>query len=107
MKVQSTLYNLRAFSRSVISVSSCSIILLLSGCIIKTPPESHFEVMKHALVYPVTAKTNQVDDYHGTLVNDPYRWLEDDNPPETKDWVQAENKVTFDYLSSISERGNI
>ena len=56
------------------------------------------------LVYPVTAKTNQVDDYHGTLVSDPYRWLEDDNSDATKAWVQAQNKVTFGYLEKIPER---
>ncbi|HWH62489.1 MAG TPA: prolyl oligopeptidase family serine peptidase [Ginsengibacter sp.] len=51
--------------------------------------------------YPETKKLNQVDDYFGTKVPDPYRWLEDDNSAETKDWVEAENKVTHQYLSSI------
>nr|WP_040548837.1 prolyl oligopeptidase family serine peptidase [Pedosphaera parvula] len=59
------------------------------------------------LVYPATAKTNQWDDYHGTRVADPYRWLEDDNAPTTKAWVEAQNKVTFDYLAQIPERANI
>ncbi|CAN5337567.1 prolyl oligopeptidase family serine peptidase [soil metagenome] len=54
--------------------------------------------------YPKTEKVDQVDDYHGTKVADPYRWLEDDNSAETKAWVQAENKVTFDYLNKIPER---
>ena len=51
--------------------------------------------------YPETKKVNQVDEYFGTKVPDPYRWLEDDNSAETKDWVEAENKVTHQYLSSI------
>lgn len=51
--------------------------------------------------YPETKKVNQVDDYFGTKVADPYRWLEDDNSDETKEWVKAENKVTQHYLSSI------
>ena len=51
--------------------------------------------------YPETKKVNQVDDYFGTKVADPYRWLEDDNSEETKEWVEAENKVTDQYLSSI------
>src|SRR5579859_19994 len=59
------------------------------------------------LSYPVTAKTNTVDDYHGTKVADPYRWLEDDNSPATKAWVEAENKVTFGYLEKIPERAAI
>jgi len=53
------------------------------------------------LSYPVTKKVNQVDDYFGTKVADPYRWLEDDNAPDTKAWVQAENAATFGYLAKI------
>jgi prolyl oligopeptidase len=45
-----------------------------------------------------------VDDYHGVKVADAYRWLEDDNAPETKAWVEAQNKVTFGYLEQIPER---
>src|SRR3984893_18999412 len=56
------------------------------------------------LQYPLTEKTNQTDDYHGTKVPDPYRWLENDTSAETKAWVQQENKVTFDYLSQIPFR---
>ncbi|HXB39436.1 MAG TPA: S9 family peptidase, partial [Bacteroidia bacterium] len=59
------------------------------------------------LAYPKTKKDAQVDDYFGTKVADPYRWLEDDNSPETKAWVDEENKVTFDYLSKIPFRGKI
>jgi prolyl oligopeptidase len=56
------------------------------------------------LPYPVTATVDQVDDYFGTAVADPYRWLEDDNAEATKAWVQAQNAVTFDYLEQIPER---
>ena len=54
-----------------------------------------------AQTYPKTKKVTQQDDYFGTRVADPYRWLEDDNSEETKRWVDAENKVTDKYLSSI------
>ncbi|HYJ47345.1 MAG TPA: hypothetical protein VEV81_12100, partial [Pyrinomonadaceae bacterium] len=54
--------------------------------------------------YPVARKSDQVDDYHGTSVADPYRWLEDLDSPETKAWVEAENRLTFDYLNQIPER---
>ena len=57
--------------------------------------------------YPATKKVEQTDDYHGVRVSDPYRWLEDDNSAETKAWVAAENKVTFDYLNQIPERAKI
>jgi len=56
------------------------------------------------LQYPETKKANQVDDYFGTKVADPYRWLEDADSAETTRWVEAENKVTFGYLEAIPER---
>ena len=54
--------------------------------------------------YPDTKTVPQVDDYFGTVVRDPYRWLEDDNAADTKRWVQAQNAVTFGYLEKISAR---
>src|SRR5512138_3835165 len=59
------------------------------------------------LRYPKTRTVEQVDDYFGTKISDPFRWLEDDNSPETKAWVEAQNKVTFGYLESIPERAAI
>ncbi len=55
------------------------------------------------LPYPDATKTDHVDDYHGTQVADPYRWLEDANSPETNAWVAAENKLTFGYLRQLPE----
>ncbi len=54
--------------------------------------------------YPQARKGDVVDDYHGTRVADPYRWLEDVDAEETKQWIEAENKITFAYLESIPER---
>jgi prolyl oligopeptidase len=59
------------------------------------------------LSYPATKKVDQVDDYFGTKVADPYRWLEDDNAEEVKQWVTAENAVTFGYLTTIPFRPKI
>lgn len=56
------------------------------------------------LAYPQTRKVDQVDTYFGTKVEDPYRWLEQENSPETSQWVEAENKVTFAYLDRIPYR---
>ncbi len=56
------------------------------------------------LTYPKTEKSDQVDEYHGTPVADPYRWLEDTNSENTKAWVEAQNKVTFDYLKTLPSR---
>jgi prolyl oligopeptidase len=57
--------------------------------------------------YPKTRKVDYVDVYHGTKVADPYRWLEDDNSAETKQWVEEQNKVTFGYLEKIPFRTKI
>jgi len=59
------------------------------------------------IVYPPSKKVEQVDDYHGINVADPYRWLEDADSPETKAWVEAQNKVTFGFLESIPERARL
>jgi prolyl oligopeptidase len=59
------------------------------------------------LSYPATKKVEQSDDYFGTKVADPYRWLEDDNAADVKEWVQAENAVTFGYLAKIPFRDKI
>ena len=57
-----------------------------------------------AFQYPNTRRDNTEDSYHGTKVTDPYRWLEDTESEETANWVEAQNKVTFDYLRNISTR---
>ena len=59
-----------------------------------------------SLVYPETKIVDQVDNFHGTDVADPYRWLEDDvrESKDVADWVAAQNKVTFAYLKSIPGR---
>ncbi|MBR1574479.1 MAG: S9 family peptidase [Bacteroidales bacterium] len=56
---------------------------------------------------PVTREDDTVDTYFGTQVADPYRWLEDDNSPETEAWVKAQNKVTEHYFKGIPFRGKI
>ena len=56
------------------------------------------------ITYPPAKKLDVVDDYHGTKIADPYRWLEDDNSDETKAWVKAQNAVTFGYLDAIPQR---
>jgi len=61
---------------------------------------------KH-LIYPMTAKGDHVDVYYGQNVPDPYRWLEDDMSEETGAWVNAQNKVTFEYLNEIPFRNKL
>ena len=57
--------------------------------------------------YPETKKDNTTDNYFGTAIADPYRWLENDTSAETKTWVNAENKVTQNYLEQIPFRADI
>jgi prolyl oligopeptidase len=59
------------------------------------------------LTYPATATAAQSDDYFGTVVPDPYRWLEDLDGEQTRDWIERENKLTFKYLKKISGRKKI
>lgn len=54
--------------------------------------------------YPKPRRGEQVDDYHGVKVADPYRWMEDTESAETKAWIEAENKLTNSYLSTIPQR---
>lgn len=57
--------------------------------------------------YPPTAKVEQTDTYFGTPVADPYRWLEDDNSPQTKAWVERQNALTFGWLRQIPFRADL
>jgi prolyl oligopeptidase len=59
------------------------------------------------LVYPKAKTIDQVDDYHGVKVADPYRWLEDADAADTREWVEVQNKLTFSYLDQIPYRAAI
>ena len=60
-----------------------------------------------SLQYPSARKSDVVDDYHGTKVVDPYRWLEDPDSPESRSWIDAENRLTEGYLADIPARAAI
>ena len=75
--------------------------ITLFGCNQKPQPAERYSVN----AYPETRMDETVvDDYFGTLVADPYRWLENDTSAETAQWVKAQNEVTQDYLSNIPFR---
>src|SRR5256712_5299544 len=57
--------------------------------------------------YPSPHKSAVVDDYHGTPVPDPYRWLEDPDAPDWRAWIEAENRITESYLAQIPQRDAI
>ena len=61
-------------------------------------------LLSESLIYPTTPQSTVVDNYHGTQVPDPYRWLEDDTSEATKAWVVAQNAVTSGYLNQLPQR---
>ena len=89
---------MKQFSRMAALLAGASV-LAMTGC-------DNMKQIKH-LPYPETARGEVVDNYFGTEVPDPYRWLEDDNSEATAAWVAAENAVTEDYLSQIPFRNAI
>ncbi|HKW42158.1 MAG TPA: prolyl oligopeptidase family serine peptidase [Gemmatimonadales bacterium] len=63
--------------------------------------------MADSLQYPAARHSDVVDDYHGTKVADPYRWLENPDSPESRAWIEAENQLTAEYLAAIAARAAI
>jgi hypothetical protein len=58
-----------------------------------------------SISYPSARRADVMDDYFGTKVADPYRWMEDLNSPELKHWVDAENALAIGYLDGLQQRG--
>jgi prolyl oligopeptidase len=82
-------------------------LLLTSLCAAPAFAESPTVPTQASVTYPATRSLEVVDDYFGRKVADPYRWLEDLESPDTATWVTAQNKVTFGYLDSLSQRDAI
>ena len=82
---------------------------LVAGLLLSTAvaPVLAAQTLPAGLSYPAAQRGSQVDDYHGTKIADPYRWLEDVDSPGTRAWVEAENRLTFGYLATIPERDAI
>jgi prolyl oligopeptidase len=59
------------------------------------------------LHYPQPRRSDHVDTYFGDKVADPYRWMEDVDSPETRQWIEAENKLTFSYLDALPQREEV
>ena len=50
--------------------------------------------------YPKARQESLVENLHGTLVPDPFRWMEDLESPQLSKWIDAQNALTFDFLES-------
>jgi prolyl oligopeptidase len=77
---------------------------MVLGCGAVAAPLAAQQPEVKRLPYPETAKTEVTDDYHGTIVADPYRWLEDTESEQTAAWIEAQNEVTRAYLDSLPRR---
>jgi len=81
------------------------LMLLLAAC--TADSTRHASAPSPALTYPPAARGAQVDDYHGTRVEDPYRWLEQVDAAPTRQWITAENALAQPYLEGIPARETI
>jgi prolyl oligopeptidase len=77
--------------------------MLLFGTLLTDPAPAEGQ----QLTYPASRTVDVVDDYYGTKVPDPYRWLEDVDAEDTRAWIEAQNRVTFGFLERIPERDSI
>jgi prolyl oligopeptidase len=100
-------WKLSLFALMVIALSIAAL-APLAGAQNQNPSASTDTAASITIVYPETKRGDTVDDYFGTKVADPYRWLENStSSPEVSSWIDAENKVTFAYLEKIPFRTKI
>jgi prolyl oligopeptidase len=87
------------FGRSILTFGLIALLAILWSI-----PVARHAAAQNGLTYPKTKRVDVVDDYFGTKVPDPYRWLEDEKSTEVEAWLEAQNKVTFAYLDKIPYR---
>ncbi len=89
------------------ALGSAVVFTIVPSALAQNTTSGAAQKMIKSLSYPSARKGDQVDDYHGVKVADPYRWLEDLDSTETASWVEAENRLTFGYLNQIPARAKI
>ena len=77
-----------------------SLVTVLSVLVLTIPAQKGYD-------YPKARKADQVDDFHGTKVYDPYRWMEETGSAETQSWIEAQNKLANSYFETIPQRARI
>ena len=78
-----------------VPAATLAAVVLLAACHTKQQP---------TMSYPESRKGEVVDDYFGSQVADPFRWMEDLDAKDVAEWVAAQNKVTFEYLEKLPMR---
>ena len=80
-------------------------LLTIGACATPPPPATDAaSIPMTTLAYPAARTVDQVDDYHGVKVADPYRWLEELDAPDTRAWIDAQNALTQKYLGEVAQR---
>ena len=103
-----------SFPRSFVAVTTISLVTAVMFAFREFPDAraqnstaSGTQNMIKPIKYPSARKSDQTEDYHGITVADPYRWLEDLDSAETTAWVEAQNRLTANFLNEIPERAKI
>ncbi|MEY2908956.1 MAG: hypothetical protein RLZZ602_1479, partial [Pseudomonadota bacterium] len=93
------------FRSNRLTIMFAGTLLALSACSTDTNQNQVSEATLKP--YPETRQDPVIDTYFGTLIEDPYRWLEDDRSAATEAWVKAQNNVTYDYLEQLPHRDRL
>ncbi len=93
-------------SATILVVIAAPLTAMLSNAGVSAQKQSK-PTMNKKFTYPQAKKVDQIDDYHGVKVADPYRWLENPDSADSRAWIEAENKLTFGFLNEIPERSKI
>ncbi|HEX5132561.1 MAG TPA: prolyl oligopeptidase family serine peptidase [Candidatus Krumholzibacteria bacterium] len=94
---------MRILIKGAVAVAGLAVVAaFLSGVVAMT--DNDVVLAKKKYTYPEAMRGDVVDNYHGTMVADPYRWLEDPNSPETRAWVAKENELTRAYIDAYDRR---
>jgi len=103
LELKSTMFNV--LSQEIINTMNKLLLLPAIFLVVACIDQAGKEVTEWS--YPETRKADHVDNYHGTDVPDPYRWLEDDNSEETAQWVERQNMLTHGYLAEIPFKSQV
>ncbi|MEL6972383.1 MAG: prolyl oligopeptidase family serine peptidase [Bacteroidota bacterium] len=105
--MKESFYTLQKSKNMLFRIICCAGLLVLLSCENNPDTSVSTNYEKMPVNYPETATVDHSDDYHGTNIADPYRWLEVDTAQDVEAWVKSQNEVTFGYLEDIPFREKI